>query len=147
MTEECDYCGAVSVVPVLDKRIEKAPTAGNKYRTRCTNCWRWAPMTSAGAWESSDRKLVLPSDADPEVEDNLVTNREYGRRDAEEELAEKVSEQGIDDDRLAADGGEDVDDQSGEENVFDCPACGAEVTGYPESCPECEAPYEWEGDE
>jgi len=157
VSDECEYCGSERVAPVLDKRIEQSPTAGNKYRTRCLSCWRWLPMTSADAWKESQLSKVLPATADPEQPDNLVEPEEApdGRL---EELKEKVASQGVDThqgEEVAADGGqpevEDVEDDEQDEeeaNTFDCPAtdCGATHSGYPDECDECGAPYKW-GDE
>lgn len=159
MSDECRYCASERVAPVLDKRIEQAPTAGNKYRTRCLSCWRWLPMTSSDAWEDSQKRWVLPADADPDNDDNLVTSRDYGHPEAEEELAEKVGAQGVDQytedgQAVATDGGEDdaeaapeVDDdqadQAEPENEFSCPSCGHDNTGFPNECVGCGAPYNW----
>lgn len=164
MTEPCEYCASERVVPVLDKRIEKAPRAGNKYRTRCLGCWRWLPMTSKAAFKQHENSHILPADADPEKEDNLVALDDYDYRDEIEELVEKQERQRAADVAadggkvLATDGGQDVpesetptvedddDEEQGERNRFECPAtgCGATVDGRPEECPECEAPYNWD---
>lgn len=155
MSDECRYCASERVAPVLDKRIEQAPTAGNKYRTRCLACWRWLPMTSSDAWENSQKRWVLPADADPDNDDNLVTSRDYGHPEAEEELAEKVGAQGVDQyvesgQAVATDGGEttaerattSMSDDQLDEAVDDDLAPDADLDEQPEpenefSCPSC----------
>ena len=39
--EKCRYDDRESVVPVLDKPIDEAPTAGNNYWRHCLSCGRW----------------------------------------------------------------------------------------------------------
>lgn len=154
MGDECRFCGSERVVPVLDKRIEQSPTAGNKYRTRCLTCWRWLPMTSGDHWKEHPNAKVLPADADPEENDNLVD-----AEDAEDgrlaELQEKVSNRGVSAERAVTDGGEEPsvkeesDDEQEDVNRFTCPAesCDNEMTGYPDKCGTCGTPYTWDSEE
>lgn len=158
MQSECRYCGSTAVVPVLDKRIENSPTAGNKFRTICQGCDRWLPMCGKEDWQEHPEPHVLPADEDPNDDPTLVPLEEYDYQDELEELAERVEEQGVESEpeEAVADGGDEpdleADDGDGEEsedveeepvNTFECPACGAGQTGYPDECSECGAPYEW----
>lgn len=162
MTGECRYCGCEKVVPVLDKRIEQSPKAGNKFRTACIGCNRWLPMTSEEVFRSHDRPHVLPlegvpklsSDEDPDVEDVVpLEDYDYGPELAD--LVERISGDGGQ--TAATDGGQDVpetgdddvedeleDDDEEAENRFQCPAtnCDAVHVGHPD---ECTDPVEGEG--
>lgn len=160
MRTECEYCGADDVVPVIDKRIERRPTAGNKYRQRCLACWRWHPCCAAEDWETHDDARILPADADPDNEENLLTPEEWEREKAEEEREQKQNERlkevkervgggevatdGAGDDQDHGDDVEDSDDEVEETNEFDCPECGEHVTGFPDECPACGVPYRWD---
>lgn len=73
---ECRYCGSSSVVPVLDKRMDEAPAAGNKYRRHCLSCARWLPMCSENYFKKHPDPHVLPTSDEPERE-NLVPLEEY----------------------------------------------------------------------
>lgn len=79
---KCRYCQSTDVVPVLDRGIEQAPKAGNKYRRHCLNCWRWLPMCSASYFRMHDDPHVLPVGAEPERE-NLAPLEVY-REDNED---------------------------------------------------------------
>lgn len=115
-------------------------------------------MTSADEWKEHPDAKVLPADADPDEEDNLVAPDE-APDERLEELKEKVASGGVEDhagQAVATDGGQpdvddedDQDDQDEEEHTFPCPAtgCDAENTGFPSECPECGAPYVWEDDD
>lgn len=171
MIDECRYCHSKRVVPVLDKRIERSPKAGNKYRTRCLSCQRWLPMTSESAFKNHANPHVLPADADPDEDGSAIPLEEYDYQDEWEDLAEQA---GVGGGAVATDGGEDVEeagddrddrdedgDQDGSDDVeqggddveqeeepdnrFKCPAtgCSAVNDGYPDECPECGASYDW----
>ena len=58
--EECRYCHENQVVPVLDKKMEQQPRAGNKYRRSCLSCGRWLPMCSAEYYRAHHNPHVLP---------------------------------------------------------------------------------------
>ena len=150
MIEPCQYCASERVAAVLDKRIEKSPTAGNKYRKRCLACERWLPMCSAGDFQTAEHQHVLPADVDPDEDDPTVPAVEFngavdglsGATDATADTPEALT-----------DGGEDVEpDGDGDEepdvNTFDCPGCGGHVEGYPDECPHdgCGVPYNWPDD-
>lgn len=146
MIEPCRYCASERVAAVLDKRIEQAPTAGNKYRKRCLGCGRWLPCCSAADFQTADHQHVLPRDADPEAEDPTVPAEEFdGPVDG---LSSGVSNDTPK--AVATDGGEveDVEEDDQEEpdrNHFECPACGGDVVGRPDECPHqgCGVPYNW----
>lgn len=146
MIEPCRYCASERVAAVLDKRMEKSPTAGNKYRKLCLACSRWLPMCGAADFQTADHQHVLPADADPDDEEPTVPAEEYdGPVDG---LATAAS--GDDEAPTAmTDGGTDLDDQDDEEHVneFDCPECGEHLTGYPDECPTCEVPYRWDDED
>lgn len=152
--DECRYCGEHSVVPVLDKSIERSPTGGgNKYRRRCLSCYRWAPMTSREHYEQHAHPHVLPVDADSDAEGSCVPLEEYDYGPEWEDLAERVGAGESDESGPSADvttaneqpvmtdGGTDEEP----ENSFVCPydGCDAEHTGYPDECDACGAVYEW----
>jgi len=155
--EPCRYCASERVVPVLDKRIEQSDNAGNKYRTRCLNCGRWLPMTSADEFEDHDDPHVLPADQDPEGDDPTIPIHEYDYADETAELAAKIDNQGVETQPAVTDGGQEIEDDDQEddgdddlrpveEHTFECPATGCEstLTGFPESCSECGAgPFNW----
>lgn len=146
--KECRYCHALRVVPVLDKRIERSPRAGNKYRTFCHNCGSWGPMTSEDHFRSSLHPHVLPADGDPNQPDSeLVALENYDYGDEWADLREKVTA-----DRAArarADGGvplDEIDDPHSDEpdeNEFNCPDCDHHVSGFPDECPNCGRGYNW----
>lgn len=123
--DECRYCYAEAVVPVLDKRLHNSPTAGNPFRSRCMGCERWLPMTGKDAFKEHPDSMVLPADQDPDDPD-LVLFTEYDYQDELDQLAKKV-------------------ERGGTDNEFRCPAdgCEADHTGYPDECGECGVPYDW----
>lgn len=132
----CQYCGSDRVVPVLDKNIEERDKPGNKYRRVCVACERFGRMASADEWEAHDDALVLPAGA-PRQATETVPAGAYDDPDPEPSDSAPAPE-------TAADGGADADDgETAAENEFDCPLCGHHCSGYPETCPECDAPFEW----
>ena len=150
--DECRYCGANSVVPVLDKSIERKPTGGgNKFRRRCLSCYRWLPMTSEKYYRNHLHPHVLPVDADSDEEGCCVPLEEYDYGPEWRDLARKVGAVEDGGQRAMTDGGTDADaDEADEaeesvENQFTCPYddCDAEHTGYPDECGACGAVYEW----
>lgn len=172
MMDECRYCGSGRTVPVLDVRMEGQPHGGNPYRSRCLGCSRWLPMASKQDFKDHLHPHVLPKDGDPESDDDTIPLEEWDRAERFEGVVERLAAY-RDRDRpyaVATDGGtdepvdddpdqddpagsvmaaEDVDDQDDDQdddpvNRFDCPACGADVGGYPDECPECGAPYNWD---
>ena len=168
MTHECRYCASGRVVPVLLKRIERSPTAGNKYRLFCQGCERWLPFCGESDYRQALHPHVLPADGDPdEAAEHIVPLEDYDYGPEWADLVEQATgdrpdpESGM----AMADGGDGVeeadeadddqadeepesDDEDGEDDVevinrFECPGCGATVEGYPDECPTCEAPYNW----
>lgn len=143
MIEPCQYCASERVAAVLDKRMEKSPTAGNKYRKRCLSCGRWLPMCSAADYQTAEHQHILPADADPDDDDPTVQAAEFNGADT------ASADAGDQDDppEVRADGGEVVDDDDEEPDVnrFACPECGNPVEGYPDECPHpgCGVPYNW----
>jgi hypothetical protein len=141
--DPCDECKSERVAAVVDKRIEAAPTPGNKYRTRCLNCERWLPMCSAADFQTADIQHVLPRDADPEADDPTVPADEYdGVVSSPSTTPEAMTDGGQD---LADDEGDDGDDENHDVHRFECPKCGRPVEGYPNSCPhpDCGVSYNW----
>ena len=145
MIEPCQYCASERVAAVLDKRMEASPTAGNKYRQRCLSCERWLPMCSAADFQTAEHQHVLPRDTDAEEDDPTVPANEYdGPVDG---VSTAQSADG--DEEAMTDGGEVQDGESADRddvNRFECPKCGDQVEGYPESCPHdgCGVPYQWD---
>jgi len=164
MAEECVKCDKRTVVGVLDKNIERKSTGGgNKFRRYCLACEAWRKMCSEDRFRRFERKYVLPLDGSSEnAPASLVRLSEY---DYEGELDELLEEEGIcagattdgGDVEVEHDSGrvrefeietdqdeEDQEDEGGaESNRFYCPQCGSEQTGYPDSCRECGAVYDW----
>lgn len=144
--DKCRSCGSRSVVPVLDKRIERNPTGGgNKYRQYCTACEKWQPSTSAERFENHPEPHVLPVDGDPKDPETIIplTAYDYGPELAD--LADQVEKR----QRAVTDGGEpeaadpaDTDDEE-PENEFNCPECGEHQVGFPDECGHCGARYQW----
>lgn len=105
---QCRYCKSTEVVPVLDKQIEQAPKAGNKYRRHCLSCSRWLPMCSTEYFKQHPNAHVLPASEEPERE-NLIPLSEYEYTDEirrEKEKAESKSadrQQSIDNHRTIDD--------------------------------------------
>ncbi|AGC65543.1 hypothetical protein K745_gp18 [Haloarcula hispanica virus PH1] len=173
--EPCQYCASERVAAVLDKRIEASPTAGNKYRKRCLSCSRWLPMCGAADFQTADHQHVLPRGADPESDDPTVPAEDFdGQVDGVqtaapsdgpppcqdpycEEDATAASghtwcdeHEGHNGQQVATDGGEPVeeaDDEQQDVNEFDCPECGVAVEGYPDECPGCGVPYQWDDED
>ena len=71
--EECKYGHECQVVPVLDKKIEQQPRAGNKYRRYCLSCERWLPMCSEEFFRTHSNPHCLPIG-----EDEIVQLSEVG---------------------------------------------------------------------
>ena len=142
MIDPCRYCQSEKVAAVLDKRIEKSPTAGNKYRQRCLECERWLPCCSAADFQTADHQHVLPADVDADDPDPTVPVAEFsGPVDGVKGgTPTAVTDGGQDTDDS------DVEDDESESNEFDCPGCGGHVEGFPEYCPhdDCGVPYDWE---
>lgn len=137
MIDPCEHCGSERVAAVLWKQIEQSPRSGNKYRLRCLNCGKWLPCCSAADFQAADRRHVLPADVDPDADDPTVPVADYdGQVDGIQGATDG-------DDGLRADGGTDDQPQTDQDdrNEFDCPACGSHQTGYPDECPDCGAPY------
>lgn len=147
MEDTCKYCHSTSAVPVLDKRIEKSPKPGNKYRSACLNCERWLPLASEAEFRGHPRPHVLPADAGSDEVDRLIPLEEYDYGDEWADLVQQETDQQAQ--QAIADGGEepDRDDGDGDETInrFECPATGCTRTneGKPASCPGCGAVYQW----
>lgn len=161
MTHECRYCSSGRVVPVLLKRIERSPTAGNKYRLWCQGCERWLPFCGEDDYATSLHPHVLPADGDPDqAGEHIVPLEEYDYADEWRDLVERVEgdrpdpqpgtavadggtvqtdQQHADDEREDSEDSEDVEVV----NRFECPGCGEDVEGYPSECPDCGATYNW----
>ena len=110
-------------------------------------------MTSKDTFKSHLRPHVLPKDADPETEGSTIPLEDWDRSEQYQELVDRLKSY-QERERIygtVADAGEEgdeeeVDDQPAndeETNRFECPACGQEVTGYPDDCPHCGHPYKW----
>jgi len=125
MTGECKYCDSTDTVPVLDASMRHQPGGGNPYRVRCRSCWRWLPSTSKAEFKNHLHPRVLPKGVGADEPDSTIPLEEWDRSDEFEEVVQRVLEDG------------------GSVNEFDCPACGAELTGYPDECSKCETPFEW----
>lgn len=152
MKDECRYCGSERTVPVLDVRMEGQPHGGNPYRTLCLGCSRWLTLASKQAFKNHLRPHVLPKDADPESDDCTIPLEDWDRSERFQELRERIENyRGRDRPyALVTDGSGDVDDEDVQDDVdeepinrFDCPKCDVEVTGKPDECPDCGAPYNW----
>ena len=147
VSRTCRTCGAASVVPVLDKRIEHNPTGGgNRFRQWCTSCHAWQPSTSKDHYEQHPTPYVLPVDGDPNDPETIVPLTAYDYGPEWDDLVERIK-QGQE---IVTDGGVDQEDAEGEdgsenenENEFDCPECGTRNTGFPECCADCGAVYRW----
>jgi len=154
METDCKWCGSKRVVPVLDKRIERSPKTGNKFRVYCLACDRWMPFTSDKEYRDHLHPHVLPADADPEADDPTVPLEDYDYGPEWRDLAERTA-RSRPEQQAATDGGEVVeeDDEAdavdGDEpepvNRFDCPGAGCEavVEGEPDECPACGVGYDW----
>lgn len=148
MIEPCQYCASERVAAVLDKRIEAAPTAGNKYRKRCLGCSRWLPCCSAADFQTADIQHVLPRDADRDGDDPTVPVADF---DGDVEGVKTAGDVRDDTPTAMTDGGTDQDEEEEDDqdaNLFECPSCGQQVVGYPEKCPhgDCGVPYRWDND-
>lgn len=147
---ECEYCASRRVVPVLLKRIERSPTAGNKYRRFCQGCERWLPFCGESDYRQALHPHVLPADGDPDdAAEHIVPLEDYDYGPEWADLVERATGDRPDAEALT-DGGQDVQDDESDEgepeqviNQFDCPGCGETVEGYPDECPTCGAPYNW----
>lgn len=153
MKDECNYCGSGRVVPVLDVRMEGQPHGGNPYRSRCLGCARWLPMASKSDFKNHLHPHVLTKESDPKGDSPTIPLEEWDYSARYEAVLERI-ESYADRDRpysaaAATDGGEareDVDDQADDvdaTNVFECPNCSDQVTGYPDECPHCARGYTW----
>lgn len=115
----CPDCNDGHAVVVKHVKHENSPSLrGNKYRLECLNCDDPANhirMASETAWEISNDQYVTPSD-----DAQRVTLEEYEQTDTD---TEETNEE--------------------PENEFDCPQCGTHHTGFPETCSNCNAPYDW----
>ena len=135
MKDKCTHCGSGRLVPYIDERVAKSPAGGNPFRERCLNCWKNGTAISRADFEGHESPHVLPFDADPKADNNLValenSDFDYQAYSGTQLRSDQVA---------AADGGREKES----ENRFDCPNCGCEHTGYPEECDECGAPYSWE---
>lgn len=147
MVEECRYCGSRRVRPVLVARMQGRPQGGNPFKDFCTSCDRWLAMTSRDRFKEHLHPLVLPRDGDESDPDDIIPLEDWDESERFEDVLARLEnyrdrdQPGVDDDAqvAVADGGE-VEESI---NRFGCPGCGEEVTGKPEQCPHCEAPYNW----
>lgn len=146
--DECGRCYSTAVVPVCDKRIERSPLPGNRFRRYCTRCDSWLTFTSKAAFKSHARPHVLPADADPDDPDAVVPIDQYDYADEWNDLRERA---GLDR-RQPDDGDDDADAVQADaqdaaadppRNEFDCPNCETHVTGFPDACPDCSQSYDW----
>jgi hypothetical protein len=102
-------------------------------------------MCGTADFQAADIQHVLPVSVSRDAEDPTVPVSKY---DGTVEGVQAGED--LDDGRLRADGGEapEAEGETDEpEHVFDCPACGESVDGYPETCPHCQAVYNWGDDE
>lgn len=124
----CTYCDSDRLVPVLDKNIEEQDKPGNKYRRLCLACDRFGRMASADEWRDHDDARVIPA----------------GKPREADEAVKATLFQGHPDETFNAAADAVLEDEPEPENEFDCPACGAHQTGFPDACTACETPFQWE---
>lgn len=144
--EDCHLCYSTRVVPVLDKRIERSPKPGNKYRSYCLHCESWLPMTSAKSYEESLHPHVLPADGDSQNPADVIPADEYGYEAETADLLEKMNGDGRANASRKANGAESEPRSAIEppsEHEFECPSCRQPVVGYPLNCPYCNISYDW----
>lgn len=109
------------VVPVLDLHIKLDRVPGNPYRTYDKRREKWGSFSTKEKWLNHPNPHVLPANGDYNG-DLIVPATEF-----EGDLP-------VIPDVLA-------DEQP--ENEFECPRCKTELSGYPESCHECNAKFRW----
>ncbi len=136
MDDHCKYCGSARTVPVLDKRIERSPKPGNKYRAACLECERWLPVTSESEFRRHSNPHVLPADAASDAVHRLIPLEEYDYDDEWADLVESETEVDTGQRAIADGGAEEV-------YRFLCPECSHVVDGKPDECPHCDTSYRW----
>lgn len=113
-------------VPVLDLHLFTADSVGNPFRSYNKREEKWRPMTTREAWMEHPNPHVLPVNGDYDTE-RVIPAAEY---DGDLPLTPEA----------LADDEEALDEP---ENIFECPSCGAMLTGYPDSCANCDAEFSW----
>lgn len=142
--DDCTSCGSSKTVPVLNVERQAGPTNnGNPYRARCMSCDSSFKPVGEDDWRSHRHPHVLPKEAI--APGGIIPLEEWDRAERYQEVVDRIENY-----RGGGDGEEEdvegVDEGPEPEatNAFRCPNCGARVTGYPDECPECEAPYKWD---
>lgn len=143
MNEDCHLCYSKRVVPVLDKRIERSPKAGNKYRRYCLHCESWLPMTSTKHFQQSLHPHILPADGDPQNPADVIPCDEYGYERETADLLDKMNRNGRAARHSSNENGSRSVIEPPSEHEFECPSCRKSVGGYPLECPNCTISYDW----
>ncbi|WP_049970563.1 hypothetical protein [Haladaptatus cibarius] len=158
--EACRYCDDHAVVAVLDQRIATGMKPGNRYRRYCLGCETWNPMSSKEYFEEHPLPHVLPTDANPDDPTLILLSKfEADEDDEAERLAEIQARFDHDDPddfetaatdadyQAAIEADEPEPDAKELENRFNCDHCGAQNTGYPAECRQCDAIFRWTADQ